>query len=281
MNSMQKAERFFEQHGRDIDQALFHYHFGALPQEELLAVLARYQNADGGFWGLEVDIAAPESNPFATELALHLCHQAGVPGSHPLLQKTAAYLEATQSEDGDWHFSDAIYRHNLAPWFQGWTWPTLNPACTTAGLLRDLGLGSERLHGRVERLFQKMANETDLTGDQFYAVRPYAFYFLPEWEHPQRSFYLAGVLWWLIRQHHEGKLPDSGHFFEYVRNPHTWIGRRLPERLLAARLDALAAEQADDGGWPSPYSEGWRGWLTAQNLITLRAFGRIGRQAKS
>ena len=275
MNAVQRVEHFFQSHGRDIDRALFHFHFGTLSQKELLGALARYQNPDGGFWGLEVDITAPESNPFATELALHICHQAGLPGSHQLLQDTAAYLENTQSDDGDWHFTDAIYRHALAPWFQGWTWPTLNPACTTAGLLRDLGLGSDRLHGRVEQLFQQLANEADLTGDQFYAVRPYAFYFLPEWEHPQRSFYLAGLLWWLIRQHIEGKLSDSGHFFEYVRGPHTPIGQQLPPSLLAKRLDALAAEQAEDGGWPSPYNDGWRGWVTVQNLLTLRMFGRI------
>jgi hypothetical protein len=273
MNILQKAANFFQNQGRDIDQALFHYHFGDLPQEEMLAVLGRYQNADGGFWGLEVDIAAPESNPFATELALHICIQANVPGAHPLLQKTAEYLETTQSDDGDWHFSDVIYRHELAPWFQGWTWPTLNPGCTTAGLLRELGLGSERLHGRAEQLFQQMANEADLTGDQYYAVRPYAFYFLPDWDHPQREFYLSGLLWWLIRQHVDGKLPDSGHFFEYVRDPHTTIGQRLPAHILEERLAALAAEQTEDGGWPSPYSDGWRGWITVQNLITLHVFG--------
>jgi hypothetical protein len=272
---VQKAANFFQIQGRDIDQALFQYHFGDLLQEEMLAVLARYQNPDGGFRGLEVDIAAPESNPFATELALHICIQADVPGSHALLQKTAEYLETTQSDDGDWHFSDAIYRHELAPWFQGWTWPTLNPGCTTAGLLRELGLGSERLHGRVEQLFQQMANEADLTGDQFYAVRPYAFYFLPDWDHAQREFYLFGLLWWLIRQHVDGKLPDAGHFFEYVRTPHSFIGRQLPAHILEARLAALASEQAEDGGWPSPYSDGWRGWITVQNLITLSVFGAL------
>ncbi len=275
MDILQKAEHFFQSNGRDIDRAIFHHHFGDLDQAGLLAVLGRYQNEDGGFWGLEVDIAAPESNPFATELALHLCLQANVPGGHPLLQKTALYLENTQSEDGDWHFSDAIYQADLAPWFQGWRWPTLNPACTTAGLLRELGLGSERLHQRVEQLFQQMANVADLTSDQFYAVRPYAFYFLPEWDHPQRPFYLSGLVWWLIRQHVDGKLSDSGHFFEYVRRPQTAVGRQLPSDILETRLSALASEQMADGGWPSPYGDGWRGWITAQNLVTLRLFGRI------
>ncbi len=60
MNRVAEAKRFFESHGRDIDRARFAYHFGEMPQAEMLEVLARYQNPDGGFGhGLEVDIKAP------------------------------------------------------------------------------------------------------------------------------------------------------------------------------------------------------------------------------
>jgi hypothetical protein len=37
----------------------------------------------------------------------------------------------------------------------------------------------------------------------------------------------------------------------------------------------LAAEQQEDGGWPTPYNPNWRGWVTVQNLLVLRAFGKI------
>jgi hypothetical protein len=71
MRSVARAQQFFEHAGRDIDRACFACHFGQGTQEELLGILARYQNSDGGFGhGLEPDIGAPDSNPFATELAL-------------------------------------------------------------------------------------------------------------------------------------------------------------------------------------------------------------------
>ena len=143
MDMLAKAQQFFQQHGRDIDQALWAYHFGTQPLEHLLAILARYQNPDGGFHGLEVDIKAPDSNPFATELALLICLQANAPREHPLLQKAVAYLEQTQEENGNWRFAPGVYEHELAPWFQGWEWPNLNPTCTIAGLLKELGLGSD------------------------------------------------------------------------------------------------------------------------------------------
>src|SRR4051812_47128833 len=80
MDAIARAQQFFRHHGRDIDRALFAYHFEGGAREEVLAVLGRYQNADGGFGhALEPDIAAPDSNPFATELALLVCLQADAP----------------------------------------------------------------------------------------------------------------------------------------------------------------------------------------------------------
>jgi hypothetical protein len=276
MDRIEKARQFFEHHGRDIDRIRFDYHFGSASQEALLETLGRYQNPDGGFGhGLEVDIKAPDSNPFATELALLICIQADVPVSHPLLTRTVEYLEQSQFEDGSWRFSEGIYQHELAPWFQGWEFPNLNPACTLAGLLTGLGLGSERLHERVARLFQRLARPEDLLGDEYYGVRPYAYYFLPEHERPQRELYISGVLWWLMRQHAEHKLADASHFFDYVRGPRTYTGRNLPAQVVSEQLDRLGAEQAEDGGWPTPYDEGWRGPFTVQSLLVLKEFNRL------
>ena len=277
-SAVDRACGFFATWGRDLDRARFTHHFdsaGGSP-DDLLAALGRYQNADGGFGhGLEPDIAAPDSNPFATELALTICRQANIAPDHPLLTRAVAHLEATQTDDGDWRFSPGVYAHDLAPWFMGWEWPNLNPACPLAALLRELGLGSAQLHERVAALFARLANPTDMLSDEYYAVRPYAYYFLPETGHPQAELYRAGLLWWLIRQQHAGTLADAGHFFDYIRDPHTYTGQHLPPSIIAAQLDRLAAEQEEDGGWPSPYAAHWRGWLTVQNLLTLRAFGRL------
>jgi hypothetical protein len=275
MNPVDLAREFYAAQARDIDRALFTYHFGDLSQDEMLAVLARYQRDDGGFFGLEGDIAAPVSNPFATELALLICVQAGVPSGHPLLSRAVEYLERTQTDDGDWRLPPEAYEDHLAPWFRQWVWPNLNPACTIGGLLRQLGLGSKRLHRRVAALFERLAHPEEMVDDSFYSVRPYAYYFLAEGDHPQRDLYLSGLPWWLVRQHVAARIADSGHFFEYVRSSDTYTGRHLPAHILERRLEMLVAEQAEDGGWPSPYDPRWRGWATLQNLLVLRAFRRV------
>ncbi|MDP9353033.1 MAG: hypothetical protein M3P51_16045 [Chloroflexota bacterium] len=271
MSAVERAGGFFRNNGRDVDKAQFEYHFKGAPLERLLGVLGRYQQPDGGFGhGLEPDIAAPDSNPFATEIALLICLQADVPRGHPLLADAVRYLEETQDEHGGWHFSPGIYQHRLAPWFTGWEWPNLNPACTIGGLLRELGLGSNRLHEGIEGLFDRLAQPKDLLGTNYYAVRPYGWYFLPEWDHPRRELYISGVLWWILRQHPQG----VGLPFDLVRSPDTYTGRLLPESIVEEGLDAIERAQAEDGGWPTEYAPHWRGWATVQELLVLREFGR-------
>ena len=100
---LENAQQFIAQHGRKIDQARFALHFSGGSPNSFLDALAEFQNPDGGFGNaLEVDIEAPGSQPFATELALDYCLKAGIPAEHPLVLKTVSYLEESQDEDGCW-----------------------------------------------------------------------------------------------------------------------------------------------------------------------------------
>src|SRR3989304_6670582 len=187
MDILEKAQGFIQKNGLDIDNARYEFHFGSLSIDGLLGVLKRYQNSDGGFFGLERDIAAPQSNPFAVEDALLICLWANAPVNSPLLQKTVAYLERTQNADGGWRFTPEIYQHDLPPWFQGWLWPNLNPACTLAGLLLELKLGSSSLLNRVDELFARLEKPEEVTEGEFYSTRPYAMYFIPETGNPRQN----------------------------------------------------------------------------------------------
>jgi hypothetical protein len=274
MDVINKAKLFLQQNGRDIDQARFEYHFNSLPITPLLSALGRYQNLDGGFFGLESDIAAPQSNPFAVESALVICRWAGIPTDSELLQNTVAYLGKTQDIDGGWHFGPDIYQHSLAPWFQGWTWPNLNPACTLAGLLIEMQLGSNEILNRIHHLFDRLEKPEEVLQGDFYSVRPYAMYFVSDTGHPRQEFYRSEMVNWFIRQHHLNKM-DNTHYFEYIRSPNTYAGKGIPVDILNERLELLLKEQEDDGGWPSPYDPHWRPWITVNNLLVLREFGII------
>ncbi len=272
---IEKAGSFIHREGRDIDKALFEVHFGGASFEELMATLERYQNEDGGFFELEVDIKAPQSNPFATELALVAMRWSDTPRDHPVLQRAVQYLENTQREDGTWRFRAEIYEHELAPWYQNWQWPNINPACSIAGLLKQFGMGSRELHSRVQALFDRLAKPADLAGDEYYQVRPYAYYLQTEQDFPNAPFYRWGVVWWMVRQHLTNPKLDATHLLDFASTPDSAVAVRLPAFVLRAKLDELLLGQSGDGGWPTPYDPKWRGWNTVMNLLILRAHGRI------
>jgi hypothetical protein len=229
---------------------------------------------DGGFRELEVDIAAPVANPFAAELALRVMTWIDPPRDHPVVQRAVAHLEETQDEDGCWTFTPEVYRAELAPWFKGWEWPNINPSGQIAGSLKQLGLGSDRLHARVDALFDRLSKPEELITGAFYSAMPYAMLYQTEWETPRASLYRWGVVWWLVGQHLNKSSMDATHFMELAPRPHLAIARRLPEAVLNAKLNQLLGEQAADGGWPTPYDPRWRPWITVSNALTLRAFGR-------
>lgn len=272
---VRRGGEFLDREGRDIDQALYGFAWRGLKAEDVLAVLNRYQNLDGGFTRLEFDIAAPQSTAFATDLALRVLMWIDPPRDHPVVQKTVAYLETAQDEGGNYPFAPEVYQYSLAPWFKGWKWPNISPSLQIAGGLKQLGLGSNRLHQRVQDLFDQHAKPADLTGEEFYNVGPYAAYFQTEWDFPEADFYRWGLVWWMVRQHYANPGLDATHFMELTPRPDSAVSRRLPAQVLHAKLDQLLAEQSADGGWPTPYDPHWRTWVTANNLLTLKAYGKI------
>lgn len=113
MDAVAKAGEFFAAQGREFDKARFAYHFAGGSVSAIMTELAKYQNSDGGISGLEVDIKAADSNPFATELALMACLQADVPRDDAVLWGIVDYLERTQDEDSGW---PSPYSPDWRPW---------------------------------------------------------------------------------------------------------------------------------------------------------------------
>jgi hypothetical protein len=274
MTAIDRALAFLDAHGRPVEAAWARHVCAGEPREAVLDALVTYQNPDGGFGnGLEPDIAAPESQAFAARLAMHILISIGAEPKEPIVARLAGWLEAAQAKDGDWPFSAGVREHALAPWFAGWTFPSLNPALCLAGAATRLGIGSDRLHGRVRALADRLASADAIGQGGFYDVLPYAEYF-PWVEHPDRETFLSALVAKVETDARGGAYADAGHFFEHVGPPDGVLARRLPPDLLATYLDRLLAEQEADGGWPSPYNPVWRSVATAAGAVTLRRYGR-------
>jgi hypothetical protein len=263
MTAIEKALTFLDGAPRPVEAAWARHRAGKGSQAEVIAALAAYQNQGGGFGRqLEVDIKAPDSQPFAARLAMQVLNSIGASPEAPMVRSLEEWLEREQGEDGCWRFAPGVYEHELAPWFAGWTFPSLNPALNLAGAARRLGIGSDRLFERVAALVDRLASAEEVEQGEFYAVLPYVEYF-PWVEHPRRAEFLDPLADRIQRTVESGGYEDAGHFFEHVGPASGELARRLPADLIARQLDRLRGEQQSDGGWPSPYNPDWRPWATA------------------
>ena len=264
-----RARDFLEECSYPLGVTTIDHAWHGAPASTVLDALAAFQNDDGGFGrGLEVDIAAPASNPFAARLAMQVLLALDERPQGVLIDRLGKWLQHTQAEDGDWHFSDETRAGDLAPWFAAWTFPSLNPACCLAGLASRLGIASDTMLDRVATLFEHMASlETARTGG-FYDVLPYVEYAAGV-RHPKRDDYLDAIAANIRDTAAGGGYGDPQHFFEHALGAGPELVRRLPPGLFTGNIDRLLETQGEDGGWPSPYSAAWRPWLTTESCSFL------------
>ena len=118
-----EIRQWMYRNARQIEMALWQYYYENGSQESVLAALAMYQNADGGFGNaLEADSWNMESSPYTTLYAINI-----LSGIHftdtgnPLMQGIFRFLESgVYSDDDGWWFNSPTnddYPH--APW---WTY---------------------------------------------------------------------------------------------------------------------------------------------------------------
>ena len=68
-----RARSHIADHARELDRARYGFHFEEGPASDVIAALAGYQNADGGFGNaLEPDFRLPDSSPMATSHGFHV-----------------------------------------------------------------------------------------------------------------------------------------------------------------------------------------------------------------
>lgn len=237
--------------------------------DTVVDALTAFQNSDGGFGrGLEVDIQAPASNPFATRLAMTVLLALPAAAAPQMKTSLQSWLVANQAADGDWHLSPETRSGDLAPWFRGWEHPSLNPACCVAGLANRLGVATPEMLALTADLFSRKASIEQVATGGFYDLLPYVEYVTCGVDVPDRDRYLDAIAA-SIAERSDEIFSDASHFWDSVLAAGPALMRRLPGNVLSRQVDALLDEQEDDGGWPTPYDPAWRAWGTAGNCLAL------------
>jgi hypothetical protein len=281
------AEGFLAATARILDRRRFERHFRGGAAAPVRDAVAAYRTADGGFGhGLEPDGRTPGAQPPAIALALRVLDEADA-WDAVLVAGACDWLAAHAPEAGG-----ALF---VAPGVDGWPhapwWapepggpPNLITTGPAAGVL--LARGTE--HPWLPRAAAWLHEAIDALRDAHpYEVRG-ALDFLAHAPDRARAGAQVARLEALVRErglvaldpHAEGETHGP---LDFAPRPDAPARAWFDEATIAVHLDALEAAQGGDGGWSfdwlawSPVAAAeWRGAVTVDALLTLRAYGRLG-----
>ena len=280
-----RAADFIWRNARMLERAIFARTFSNGSSEAVVNALTAYRNSDGGFGNaLEADIRAPASTPLACECALRALHEADIRDS-ALASGMCEFLSSVAEANGR---VEIALPHILDyPRAAHWNSPSFgsdspNPTAGIVGLLHYQGADHPWLTRASDWCWQRLERPLADAHEIATALR-----FLEHAPDRARAAKLAIRL--------AAEAPRSKWFLERAGTPDygvtplglcptpTSIARpAFSDDLIAAHLDDLASRQQPDGGWPITWQAPgpgaaieWRGRMTIEALLCLRAYGRI------
>lgn len=158
---IKSAQRFIYQNARPLDLARWQYLFENGSQENVLNVLASYQNEDGGFGhALEADCWNPNSSPLQTWAATEIIREINLKQkAHPIIQGILRYLENTNCFDGHYWLNTIPSNdsHPHAPW---WNYVpaqeiNYNPTASMVGFILCYENPESRLYRTAQTLLKE------------------------------------------------------------------------------------------------------------------------------
>ena len=275
------ARAFVSREGRLLERRMMATLFEGAGPAGVYDALAGYRNSDGGFGhGLEPDTRAPDSQPLAVEVAFASMEAIGRPERDFVVAAcdflsaigpgvgclTASALEAPKAP----HWAEFALEPSINP-TAGlaaflWRWEVAHPwrdkATSYCWAELERGVPGEA-HG-----FGEVLSFLDAVGDQGRAGT--------------LADRLADRLANLEPFHLDPAAPGYGLTpLHYVPTPESRWRCLFDDATLDGHLDALAASQEEDGGFPISWEtigpaavQEWRGIETLRALRVLHAFGR-------
>jgi hypothetical protein len=278
------ARTFIYASARLLERQLFAVLFEDGDPRSVISALRAYQNPDGGFGNaLESDLRTPVSQPLAAERAFQTLDLIGR-FEPELVLPACDWLQRVSTAPGGVPFAlPGLEAYPHTPWMQADPQAQLNP---TAGLCALLLRNAVR-HPWVELAagfcWQRLAS---FESDAFHDILPIVEFIAAAPGDPQRS--QAALEHWRAIAARSGVInydPQAGGYvkgpLDFAPHPDSPLRDLFSAAEIERQLDALQARQQADGGWPinwqalSPAAEAeWRGWVTLQAMLTLRAYGR-------
>jgi hypothetical protein len=284
--NLETARTFLLTHARLIERLRYEFLFEDGPSERVVAALAPYQNADGGFGNaLEPDLRGAESQPVPVWSAFGVLDECD-DFDRPIVERACAFLSSITSSEGGVPFVLPSVSHSPhAPWWTIGDSPSasLKPTGGLVGYLNKHMVKNSWLAPAEAFCWAAI--------EQLHETSPYELgnilSFLESAPDRDRAETAFARIARIVRQQGFIELdPDAGgevHFpLTFAPSP-TSLGRRLfSDEVIEANVDALIRQQQPDGGWTvnwmiwTPITEHeWRGVRTVEVLHTLKNYGRV------
>ena len=282
MPDLDAAERFLAAHARLLDRRRFERHFRDGGPEPVRDAVAAYANPDGGLGhALEPDGRGPASQPLAIALGLKTLDETDA-WDDGLAQRACDWLErAAPAEGGALGVHPAIEGWPHAPWWQPAPGASLITTGAIAGVLCARGVRHPWLERATALLWERVEALGEAGAYELYG----ALAFLQHAPDAERARAAAERLGPALARVVELDPEAAGEVhgpLGFAPRPDSLARGHFDDATIARHLDHLAASQREDGGWMfnwlawSPAAEAdWRGAITVDALLTLRAGGRL------
>jgi hypothetical protein len=282
---LSKATDFIWRTARLLERRRFAYLFLDGERQAVLEALRPYQNPDGGFGnGLEPDVRGPMSQPVPTWTALCILDEAGAFGD-PMVTRACDYLlTITTAEGGVPFVLPSVRGYPRAPWWETGDQPpaSLNPTAAVAALLHKHHVEQPWLTTATGYCWHKLDTMDQTNPYEMRAVLPFLD-FVSDRQRAEQVFARVGSK--ILEQQLVALTPttqeDTHTPLNFAPHPQSLARRLFSDEVIEAHLDTLASAQQADGGWqfnwlawnPAAALE-WRGIVTIEALVTLRAYGQ-------
>lgn len=279
-----KTTDFLWRTARLLEQHRFAFLFLDGSPQAVLEALRPYQNADGGFGhGLEPDIRAPVSQPIPTWTALCLIDEIGA-FADPMVGRACDYVHSITTAEGGVPFAlPSVRAYPRAPWWESEEQPSasLNPTAALVALLQKHHSDHPWLLPATDYCWRQLETLDQTSAYEMRAVIPFLDT-APDRQRAEQVFARVGPK--ILEQKLVALEPDSQQEthtpLNFAPRPQSLARRLFSDEVIEVHLHALASARQEDGGWqfnwlawnPASALE-WRGIVTIEALLTLRAYG--------
>lgn len=283
-----RARAFLRDNARILEQRLAETRFDGADPAPAVAAVGAYRNPDGGFGhSLEPDSRCPTSQPLYAQVALEALRTAGARPEEAVLTSLCDHLASVAAPGG----AVPLMLPGFAAYPRAAHWqgvdelpPDLNPTAALVGLLHGFGATHPWLDDATAWCLDTL--EADGLPAEAHALHCVLTLLEHSPDQERAGGIAAGLADALGTAAFYRADPDDPEYgvtpLDLAPEPASPWRKLFADDLIAAHLDALAAEQQPDGGWPirwepptEPSTWEWRGMVTLRALTSVVADGRL------